>query len=77
MTARKKSLIDPPLVDHCSQASLRCLVTGFSGIGRIACVGAMFQLIGKSCCGGIGLWYLRASFSSEVVRRHRANMVEF
>jgi hypothetical protein len=60
MTERKKSLIDPPFVDHCSQASLRCL--RLSGIGRIACVGAMFQLIGKSCCGGIGIWYLLVGF---------------
>ena len=34
----------------------------------------MFQLIGRSPCSGIGIWYRRASSSSEVVRLYRPHI---
>jgi hypothetical protein len=40
-------------------------------------VGATFQLIVRSRCGGIEILYRRASSSSAVVRPKRPHMVQF
>ena len=38
---------------HLKASKLRCLVLNW--IASTSCVGAMFQLIGRSRCGGIGI----------------------
>jgi hypothetical protein len=40
---------------HRKASKVRCLVSGSSRIAKTSCVGAMFQLIGRSRCGGIGI----------------------
>ena len=61
-------------VPHRKVSKLRCLVSGLNRIAEsTSCVGAMFQLIGRSRSGGMG-YDTGVQASSEVVRLYRPHL---